>query len=192
MSGLVAGNGVGSGGTYEGMAPQAELVGYKVLDADGNGYTSDVIAALSAIVANQTSLGVDVINLSLGHVIYEPAATDPLVLAVEQAVAAGIVVVVSAGNLGTDPETGEIGYASITSPGNAPSAITVGAVDMQGTTVRADDRVTDYSSRGPTWYDDWSPLLPSTVLCMPTIRSGTWMETPATGTGAVARPRIYV
>ena len=88
------------------MAPQAELVGYKVLDADGNGYTSDVIAALSAIVANQTSLGVDVINLSLGHVIYEPAATDPLVLAVEQAVAAGIVVVVSAGNLGTDPETG--------------------------------------------------------------------------------------
>ena len=48
-------------------------------------------------------VGIDVINLSLGHPIYEPAATDPLVRAVERAAAAGIVVVTSAGNYGTNP-----------------------------------------------------------------------------------------
>ena len=66
---------------------------------------------------------------------------------------AGIVVVASAGNYGRSPETGAVGYAGITSPGNAPSAITVGALDTQGTVSRLDDQVAPYSSRGPTWYD---------------------------------------
>ena len=65
---------------------------------------------------------------------------------------AGIIVVASAGNFGSDPE-GEVGYAGITSPGNAPSAITAGAFNHQGTAARGDDRLTSYSSRGPTWYD---------------------------------------
>ena len=39
------------------------------------------------------------------------------------------------------------------SPGNAPSALTVGALDTLGTVSRADDRVAPYSSRGPSWYD---------------------------------------
>jgi len=41
----------------------------------------------------------------------------------------------------------------VTSPGNAPSAITVGAVNTKGTVTHADDEVSAYSSRGPTWYD---------------------------------------
>ena len=77
------------------------------------------------------------LNLSLGHPIYEPAATDPLVQAVERAVAAGIVVVTSAGNDGANRATGQVGYAGITSPGNAPSAITVGAVDTRNTVYAA-------------------------------------------------------
>jgi serine protease AprX len=97
-----------------------------------------------------------VLNLSLGHPIYEPAATDPLVQAVERAVAAGIVVVTSAGNEGTNRVTGQVGYAGITSPGNAPSAITVGAVDTRNTTTRLDDQVPSFSSRGPTWYDAYA------------------------------------
>lgn len=91
-----------------------------------------------------------------GHPIYEPAAGDPLVQAVEAAVRSGIVVVVSAGNYGTDPATGLVGYAGITSPGNSPSAITVGALDTRGTVTRADDVVPSYSSRGPTWYDGFA------------------------------------
>ena len=86
----------------------------------------------------------------------EAADTDPLVQAVEAAVRAGIVVVVSAGNVGKNPKTGQVGYGGITSPGNAPSAITVGAVKTLDTTTRTDDVVADYSSRGPTWYDAYA------------------------------------
>ncbi len=83
---------------------------------------------------------------------YESPSTDPLVRAVEDAARAGIVVVASAGNHGLNQETGEVGYAGITSPGNAPSAITVGALDMHDTVDRSDDTVAPYSSRGPAWY----------------------------------------
>ena len=66
---------------------------------------------------------------------------------------AGIVVVTSAGNFGINPSTGKPGYAGVTSPGNAPSALTVGSFDDNGTVGRGDDKVATYSSRGPTWYD---------------------------------------
>ena len=59
----------------------------------------------------------------------------------------------SAGNFGQNPTTGQVGYSGATSPGNAPSAITVGCAVTQGTLTRGDDRVAAYSSRGPTWYD---------------------------------------
>ena len=39
--------------------------------------TSDVIRAIDFAVANKSTFGIDIINLSLGHPIYEPAATDP-------------------------------------------------------------------------------------------------------------------
>ena len=138
------------------MAPGVRLIDLRVLDDQGAGYTSDVVLAIEFAVAYRDALGIDIINLSLGHPIYEPAATDPLVQAVEMAVDAGIVVVASAGNIGRDPETGEVGYAGITSPGNAPSAITVGAIDTKGTATYSDDEVTAYSSRGPTWYDGYA------------------------------------
>src|SRR2546430_2498585 len=138
---------------YRGLAPKVKFVVLKVLDKTGAGYTSDVIRAVDFAVANRSSLGIDVINLSLGHPIYEPAATDPLVQAVERASRAGVVVVAAAGNYGKNPTTGLPGYAGITSPGNAPSAITSGAVSIQNTVPRGDDRIPDYSSAGPTWYD---------------------------------------
>ena len=112
-----------------------------------------VSAGIDFAVANKNLWWLDVINLSLGHPILEPAATDPLVQAVERAVRAGIVVVVSAGNIGRNPQTGEVGYAGITPPGNAPSVITVGALDTRHTTTRQDDVVPAFSSRRPTWYD---------------------------------------
>src|ERR1700687_172948 len=157
----VAGTIGGSGGlsynySYHGLAPKVKFVILKVLDKNGAGYTSDVIRAIDFAVANRSSLGVDVINLSLGHPIYEPAASDPLVLAVERASQAGIIVVAAAGNYGKNPTTGLPGYAGITSPGNAPSAITVGSVKTQNTVARDDDRIADYSYSGPTWYDAYA------------------------------------
>jgi subtilisin family serine protease len=58
---------------------------------------------------------------------------------VEDATRAGIVVVASAGNYRLNQETGAVGYAGITSPANAPSAVTVGALDMHDTADRNDD-----------------------------------------------------
>ncbi|MBQ02230.1 MAG: hypothetical protein CL477_16300 [Acidobacteria bacterium] len=153
VAGLIANDGVESGGLFRGVAPNIDRIySLRVLDKDGAGYTSDVIRAIQWTIENSRAK-IDIINLSLGHPILEPAATDPLVQAVEAAVRAGIVVVVSAGNYGYDRETGEIGYAGISSPGNAPSAITVGAIDTLLTDTRSDDSVARFSSRGPTWYD---------------------------------------
>jgi len=114
-----------SNGQYEGVAPAAHLIGLRVLDDSGSGSTSDVIAAIEFATANKAALGIDVMNLSLGHPPYESAATDPLVQAVQAATQAGIVMVVSAGNAGVNPTTGLVGYAGLLAPGNAPNAITV-------------------------------------------------------------------
>jgi serine protease AprX len=153
VAGLIGSNGTTSAKKYEGVAPGVKFLGLKVLDKKGLGKTSNVIAALEFAVANRARFNVRVINLSLGHPIYEPAMTDPLVHAVEAAVRAGMVVVVAAGNNGTNPTTGLPGYGGVTSPGNAPSAITVGAASTNNTVARGDDRVTSFSSRGPSWYD---------------------------------------
>ena len=177
VAGLIGSNGGLSGGEFRGVAPLVRLIGLKVLDEEGRGTTSDVIAALEFATANRAALGIHVINLSLGHPIYEPAATDPLVQAVERAARAGLVVVAAAGNFGQNPDTGEVGYAGIMSPGNAPSAITVGAVKTKGTIARGDDRIADYSSRGPTWYDGF--LKPDVVApgdsIVSNVSRGAWL-----------------
>ena len=153
IAGLIGSSGALTGGEFQGVAPGVHLAIFKVLDKTGVGKTSDVIRAIEFVVANRASLDVQVINLSLGHPIFAPAADDPLVRAVERATAAGLVVVASAGNFGQKQTDGAVGYAGITSPGNAPSAITVGAAMTKDTVSRLDDEVAPYSSRGPTWYD---------------------------------------
>ena len=140
---------------YRGVAPKARIISLKVLDANGAGYTSSVLRAIEFAIENRDKLNIDIINLSLGHPIYESPETDPLVRAVEDATRAGIVVVAAAGNHGMNQETGEIGYAGITSPGNAPSAITVGALDMHDTADRSDDTVAPYSSVAPPGIRGW-------------------------------------
>lgn len=153
VTGVIASNGKSSDKRYAGIATRAKLLPLKVLDRNGAGYTSDVIRALEFAIANKGRFNIRIVNLSLGHPIYESAATDPLVQAVERAVRAGLIVVTAAGNYGANPTTGQTGYAGIASPGNAPSAITVGAANTNSTVGRGDDRVARFSSRGPSWYD---------------------------------------
>jgi hypothetical protein len=93
-----------------------------------------------------------VVNLSLGHPIYESAVTDPMVQLVEQLSARGVVVVASAGNSGRNL-LGQTVYGSLMSPANAQGAIAVGAVDTADTLARRDDSVASFSSRGPSRYD---------------------------------------
>src|SRR5688572_655602 len=108
VAGLIAGGSAGGSDLSNvGMAPRVSLIGMKVLDSRGAGYTSDVIRAIEFAIANRHTLGIDIINLSLGHVPYESAKTDPLVRAVDKASAAGIIVVVAAGNVGISPVRSE-------------------------------------------------------------------------------------
>lgn len=118
--------------TYRGVAYDSDLFNVKVLNKDGIGYSSDVIKGIEWAIAN----GAEIISMSLGARVEPCDGTDALSQAVDQAVNRGIVVVVAAGNYGPDSGT-------ITSPGCSKKAITVGAVDDN-------DRVPDWSSRGPT------------------------------------------
>jgi serine protease AprX len=157
VAGLIASNGsLAADADYRGVGPNVRLIGMKVLDANGGGRTSDVIRAIEYAIAQRNQLGIQIVNLSLGHPIYEPADRDPLVRVVERASRSGLIVVAAAGNFGYNQATGESGHGGITSPGNAPSAITVGAVNSKNTVSRADDEVTPYSSRGPSWYDGYA------------------------------------
>src|SRR4029077_10662421 len=116
IAGLVGSSGKLTNFEYQGIAPNVRLVGLKVLDKNGSGKASDVIAALEFVTANKARLNVQIVNLSLGHPIFSPAATDPLVIAVQRATAAGLIVVTSAGNFGQNDDTGKTGYTGITSP----------------------------------------------------------------------------
>jgi serine protease AprX len=152
VAGIIAGNGFDSDGARTGVAPGVNLVALKVLDGEGHGFISDVIDALDYAVAIKDTYNIRVINLSVASGVFESYRTDPLAQAARRAVQAGIVVVASAGNLGAD-ENGEPQFGGITSPGNAPWVLTVGASSHGGTIRRGDDTIPTFSSRGPTWID---------------------------------------
>jgi serine protease AprX len=135
-----------------GSAPGAKLVDVRVLGHDGVGLTSDVIAGIDWIIANRSTYDIRVVNLSLGHPVTEPSATDPLCQAVARAVDAGLVVVTAAGNYGLTADGAPV-LGGITSPGDSPYALTVGATDTNGTLDTSDDVVAAYSSRGPAKYE---------------------------------------
>ena len=142
-------------GAYTGIAPGADLLNLRVLDANGRGSASTVIAALDWCIQNKLTYNIRVINLSLGTAPVDSYKDDPLCLAARRAYDAGIVVVAAAGNLGKDANGNKI-YGGINSPGIDPSVITVGAANTFGTMRRSDDGVTTFSSRGPTrgyWTD---------------------------------------
>jgi subtilisin family serine protease len=152
VAGIIAGSGFSSGGRRTGVAPDAHLVVLKVLDAQGQGHISDVIAAIDYAIAVRTRFNIRVINLSVASGVFESYRTDPLAQAARRAVSAGMVVVASAGNLGQNA-AGEPQSGGVTSPGNAPWVLTVGAASHGGTAARGDDTVAGFSSHGPTWID---------------------------------------
>jgi serine protease AprX len=152
VAGIIAGNGYDTFGSRAGIAPDANLVGLKVLDGNGRGVISNVIAAIEWSITNRAAYNIRVINLSVGSSITESYNTDPLALAAKRAVDAGIVVVAAAGNLGKNAK-GKPQYGGITAPGNAPWVLTVGASSTEGTVSRLDDVYAPYSSRGPSAID---------------------------------------
>ena len=102
-----------------------------------------MIAAIQWVVTHKDAYGIRVLNLAFGTDAVQPYLLDPLDAAVERAWAAGVTVVVSAGNRGP-------GAGTISKPGDDPYVITVGAADIHQTADRSDDEVAPFSSRGPT------------------------------------------
>lgn len=131
VASIAAGNGV-----LKGVAPEATIYAYKVLDQYGGGYWSNVIAGIErAIDPNgdgDLSDSADIINMSLGG---KGDPNDPVSQATDNAVKSGAIVVVAAGNNGSSPET-------ILSPGTSREAITVGATTKN-------DSLAWFSARGP-------------------------------------------
>src|SRR6266404_2516574 len=157
VAGLIGGTGSNSGSAngylarYAGTAPNVNIINLRVLDQNGSGTDSQVIAAIQQAIALQSTYNIRVINMSLGRPVFESYTLDPVDQAVEAAWKAGIVVVVAAGNNGRCAATN--GYATIGAPGNDPAVITVGATLTLGTATRVDDTIASYSSKGPTAID---------------------------------------
>ncbi|MEG2018057.1 MAG: S8 family serine peptidase [Clostridium sp.] len=116
VSGTIGASGNNSESEFAvtGIAPEAELYGYRVLGPFGVGSSSDIIAAIEQSVKD----GMDVINLSLG--ITTPNPLYPSSIACNNAAIAGVVPIVANGNAGP-------GASTLGSPGTSPLAISVGA-----------------------------------------------------------------
>ncbi|MFP3987207.1 S8 family serine peptidase [Streptomyces sp. E11-3] len=127
----VGGTGAASDGKKKGVAPGTELLNGKVLNDYGSGLESWIVAGMEWSVDN----GADVVSMSLGSP--QPTdCTDPMSMAAERlAQKSGALFVIAAGNSGPSLNT-------VSSPGCAPSVLTVGAVDR-------DDSTASFSSRGP-------------------------------------------
>ncbi len=135
-------------GELKGVAPDAKLVAYKVLDSTGSGYESDIIAAIERAVDPNydfdTSDHYDIISLSLGG---SGDPDDAMSRAVDNAVESGVIAVIAAGNDGPY-------YKSIGSPGCARKAITVGAACKSGKVTETTEcglGIAQFSSRGPAY-----------------------------------------
>ncbi len=119
-------------GTISGVAPRAFLGNYKVIGDDAAASSAGILKAIDDAVID----GMDVINLSLGTGFAPRPEDDVIVQALERAVDLGVIVIVAAGNAGP-------GLNSISSPGTAPRAITVGSHTS------GDRTVAWFSGRGP-------------------------------------------
>lgn len=155
-AGDALGNGSASDGLYAGPAPEANVIGVKVLDKLGSGSLETVMQGVEwCINYNESNPDqpIDIISMSLGAAAqqFDNENDDPMVQIVEKAWEKGIVVCVAAGNEGPEART-------IASPGISDQVITVGALDDRNTSdSRSDDDVASFSSRGPTIYGKEKP-----------------------------------
>ncbi|MEC7504179.1 MAG: S8 family peptidase [Candidatus Thermoplasmatota archaeon] len=136
-AGTVAGTGAP---TYEhpGMAPQANLVGVKVLDAGGSGSFAVVMAGMQWTVENRYKFNIRAASMSLGGpgpIEWTSDEEDSVNRYANEMVRAGISMLIAAGN---SAAPGTIG-----TPGGAEDVITVGALNKN-------TAIAEYSSEGPT------------------------------------------
>ncbi|MDQ1283421.1 MAG: hypothetical protein QG666_1213, partial [Euryarchaeota archaeon] len=189
VAGIIAGSGAASNGKYKGIAPGADLINVKVIDSQGDGKVSDIIAGIEWAVYS----GADVLSLSLGG-INLGETNPPITMAADNAASAGAVVCVAAGNRNSSEASGQVASSSaqvsqqendndnvmllvvpivlalppglIDSPGDGVNVITVGAADNNG-------RMASFSGSGPTRDDRIKPdVVAPGVDIISTVPSG--------------------
>jgi len=177
------GHGTHVAGIAVGVAPDAELYAYKVLDDKGEGTTSMLMKGIERAVDpnddDDFSDHVNIISISAGDSYGHP--DDDLSKAADNAVDLGVVVVAAAGNDGAK------GEGTVSSPASARRVIGVGATDKN-------DEVLSSSSRGPTSIKTVKPdvVAPGKEINSTwpggeyAVRSGTSMACPhVSGTAAL-------
>ncbi|TFZ65432.1 peptidase S8/S53 subtilisin kexin sedolisin [Hymenobacter sp. UV11] len=146
--------------TISGIAPQCKLVSLKVMDAQGQGQASSLIAAIGLIQEINgygRRLLIHGVNMSVGYD-FDPewfaCGRSPLCVEVDRLVRSGVVVVVAAGNTGYGVAQSQFNgiisagmSLTINDPGNADLAITVGSTHRDMPHVYG---VSYFSSKGPT------------------------------------------
>ncbi|MBF15051.1 MAG: hypothetical protein CMA97_06020 [Euryarchaeota archaeon] len=123
---------------HPGMAPQASLVGVKVLDAGGSGSFATVMAGMEWTVEKRYEFNIRAASMSLGGpgpIEWTSSEEDSVNRYANEMVRAGIALFIAAGNSAVSAQIG--------TPGSAEDAITVGALDK-------DSSIAIYSSQGPT------------------------------------------
>jgi len=125
-----------------GVAPEVQFLAVKVLNDGGSGKSSDIIAGIEYCLDPDgdpaTDDAVDIMNMSFGG---RPTADDPVVTAVNNAAAAGVLSVISAGNSGWENPF-DSAFETIGAPAIAECALTVGACDSA-------NKIAEFSSKGP-------------------------------------------
>ena len=136
-AGITAGTGAPNF-EYLGVAPQAQLVGVKVLDEGGSGSFATVMAGMEWTVDKRHEFNIRAASMSLGGVgviEWTQSQEESVNRMANEMVRSGIALFIAAGNSAVP--------ASIGTPGSAEDVITVGALDK-------DTSIAVYSSQGPT------------------------------------------
>jgi serine protease AprX len=185
VASITVGDGVGGAlaARFAGVAPAAGLWAGKVLDSQGSGDESGIVAGIEWCAGDPD---VDVISMSIGTLLPSDGS-DVLSLAANAAVAEGKVLVVAAGNSGDGPDT-------IGAPGAAADVITVGAASEWSAAPSAPNHsdgiyLAHFSSRGgDTFAGDTKPdiVAPGVTIRAANantgsgyiVHSGTSMATP--------------
>src|SRR5690348_2854586 len=172
-------------GSMSGMAPACELISLKIMRLSPQGtWITSSSAVIRALTYLRTEVNVDAgllrvhgVNMSLGCQ-WQPeqyaAGQSPLCQAVDQLVASGVVVVVSAGNYGASTTRGDSAntsaiMGSITEPAHAQGCIAVGSTHREAPHAFG---VTWTSGKGPTLDGRMKPDV---------VAPGEWIASAATG-----------
>jgi len=157
-----------------GVAPGARLIDMKVMADWGSGSSADINEAIEACIENvdtdwendgEKNNGIQIMSMSLGTTSGSDGSDSQSQL-VNQANAAGIVVVIAMGNDGEE---------EVPSPAAADWSVAVGAMDNNENVNRDDDDLASYSNYGPRDDDGdndrWDELKPSIVAPGSDIRA---------------------